>query len=198
MTLETKDIVAKFLEEHPKQEYYAITYASNDDDSQPTLIYPLNEDELEEFKLRKKELEEEDFSWAEVVSDEETDSLSKYASYIDFFGRYFFIEEVDLENKYYVFKFKVALFDNAQSDPIFKNVRINLTLEEYATLLGWQLEHKDASFNGLNHDYPELYAKISEEAARLCSVDTLLWSYPKETYCIFMDEVKEDAGKMME
>ena len=191
--------IANYLATKPRTKHYLVEYNRDSDDFDPEDLKAFSEEQLALVQeLLAAAESENEYLW-ERLEDEE--SAKKYSflrmSGCDSFDE-FYPSNINLETPYYLYKFRLALFENGFGEkPRMLDCMVNLTDEEYATMLEWRLCFRHFDFHSLSYEYPELFKKLTHSFdSRFYALDFPPYGGP--AYLVEMTEIDEDVKKILE
>lgn len=101
---------------------------------------------------------------------------------------------VDLDTVHTKCKIKLAVFyDGLDSAPKIVDTHLIVTVEEYTSLLAWQLRNRRANFGDLHHDEPELFSVINQKIRDFWMDCGLVSPVATPIFAADLVELKEDA-----
>lgn len=101
---------------------------------------------------------------------------------------------VDLDTVHTKCKIKLAVFyDGLDNAPEIVDTHIIVTVEEYTSLLAWQLRNRRANFGDLHHDEPELFSVINQKIRDFWMDCGLVSPVATPIFAADLVELKEDA-----
>ncbi|MBR5824964.1 MAG: hypothetical protein IKY67_12595 [Paludibacteraceae bacterium] len=194
--------IAAFLANKPREQYYEVQYLRyvdeyEVDDMEPCFLKKFTEEQLEKIREIIETCKTEDVPFWEVIEDykpEDIEFLQKEAPD----NSVLVPNGVNLENPYHVYKFKMAVFYNGiEKEAKIYEFNVELTDEEYITLVDWKICNRHSGFNFLRCCNLELFKKLSNRFESAFSFD-FGPTYYAPTYAIEMTEIEEDAKKIQE
>lgn len=101
---------------------------------------------------------------------------------------------VDLDTVHTKCKIKLAVFyDGLDNAPKIVDTHLIVTVEEYTSLLAWQLRNRRANFGDLHHDEPELFSVINQKIRDFWMDCGLISPVATPIFAADLVELKEDA-----
>lgn len=175
---------------------YEVEYIEFDefDDIEYSLVKLIDDQQRAEVEGIIAECEKDDIPMWEYCDAEGIPEFLKGGG--DYYG---YPNKVLLDTPYIRIKVKVAVFlGGLDSAPSVHDGCIYLTIEEYTSLLSWQMRNRHANYGDLHHDEPELFSIINGYVRNFW-VDKVggMPVSPISTpiYAVDLVEVKEDAMK---
>ena len=201
-----KIIISNFLASKPREVNYEVQYLQfvgyydniEVDGIEPSVLKKLTDEQIEIIRQVNEKCKKEELNFWEVIEEEGADKYEFLQTKSCDIHTSLVPNGVDLDNPHYMYKFKIAIFaDNLEDQPKVHEFSIDLTDDEYAKLLDWQLCNWYSGFNFLRNREPELFQKMSNRIENGFTPDwcpTML----APTYAIEMTEVKADARAIFE
>lgn len=201
-----KAAIADYLKTKPRETYYEVQYLryipSNDgydvDGFEPSYLKKFTPEQMELVKsVMEKVNAGEAYLWeaieemgAEKFEFLQTEPMDSYSSLDP--------NKVDLDTPYYMYKFKMAVFyDGIDAQPKVYEFLLDLTDEEYITLVGWAMCHRGCGFNILFIYHAKLYHKLLHAFNNRFSKE-MFPAVSAPTYAVEMTEIEEDAKMIIE
>ena len=201
-----KIIISNFLASKLREINYEVQYLLfteyydniEVDGIEPSVLKKLTDEQIEIVRQIKDKCKKEELNFWEVMEEEGVDKYEFLQTKSGYIHHSLVPNGVDLDNPHYMYKFKIAIFaDNIEDKPLVREFSIDLTDEEYAKLLDWQLCNWNSGFNFLRNREPELFKKMSARFENCFSTDWAPTHYAP-AYVIEMTEVKADARAIFE
>lgn len=191
--------IANFLASKSATKRYLVEYRRDCDDFDPGCLFDLSEEQLALVKeLVALSVEEDEHLWAYFLEEE---FRQKYA-FLAFPGDDEFAEfyptRIDLDNPQPVYKFRLAYFHNGlEEKPRMIDCTVDLTDEEYASLLEWRLHFRHYDFHSLSYALPELFKKLTQAFDSVFYDHDCLPPFGGPAYLVVMSEVEEDVNQIL-
>lgn len=177
---------------------YEVEYVEFDevDNLEYSLIKLIDDQQRAEVERIVAECEKDDIPMWEYCDAEGIPEFLKGGG--DYYG---YPNKVLLDTPYIRTNIKIAVFlGDLDSAPSVHDGCIYLTIDEYTSLLSWQMRNRHANYGDLHHDEPELFSIINEYVRNFW-VDKVggMPVSPISTpiYAVDLVEVKEDAMKIL-
>lgn len=187
-------LAQEYMKAHPNDTLYPVTFDRPEDATRLIKLVKLSDVEVERYKVLEQEYDE---PWEEYEELIERLLMDESFPFVDPDNPWM-VANIELDPQHSYLFTMVVFYDGPDNPPVKAKININLSDEEYASLLAWRLDHiKDGniSFNLLRESLPVLFNKIST---------SLEWSYcdtlfrlSNVPYAVFMDEVEEDVAAIL-
>lgn len=197
------EIVTEYLKQKPRIPSYKVWY-EDCNDNEYTFLKPICEDDMADIIATSRQFDlDDECELAYIISEEsETFSDKKYFQMVGRFGYDLYITAIDLDKKYYCYKFRFAIFENGidQKPEIF-DAMLHLTDEDYIYLTVEHMIYPSFSLARLRKKRSELYddiCSIAEHMIREKEIETspVLDIIP-QLYLAEFTEIKEDAERLL-
>ena len=195
---ECESVVVNYIANKPRELRYVVNYYVNIgdgdvDEIEPSALKKFTDEQLEMLREIDKKSKEEDLPFWEILEEYDSEKFDFLKASLETDYPTLEIKDVDLDNPYSVYKFKIAIFwYGIDYKPQIKEIEIELTDEEYKDLLMWKIYNRDSGFNYLRHSERYLFDKLSNRFEDGFSDDYGPTLYAT-LYAIEMTEVEEDA-----
>ena len=198
-----ESVVANYIANKPRELRYAVNYYVNLGDGdvdgiEPSELKKFTNEQLEMLRVIDKKSKEEDLPFGEILEEHDYENFDFLKACLETDYSTLEIKDIDLDNPYSVYKFKIAIFwYGIDCKPQINEIEIELTDEEYKNLLMWKIFNKNSGFNYLRHSEPYLFNKLSNrfEDGFSCDYGPTLYA---PLYAIEMTEVEDDAKIILE
>ena len=201
-----KAAIAEYLKTKPREKYYEVQYLryipSNDgcdvDGFEPSYLKKFTPEQLELVKSVMEKVDAGDAYLWEAIEELDpekfeflqTPPMDSYSTLDP--------KMVVLDTHYHMYKFKMAVFyDGIDVQPDVYEFLVDLTEDDYTTLLGWMICHQGCGFNILCIYHPELYQKLLHTFNNRFSKE-IFPAVSAPTYAVEMTEIEEDAKMIIE
>ena len=197
------EIVTEYLKQKPRVPSYKVWY-EDCNDNEYTFLKPIREDDMADIIATARQFDPDDeCDLADIISEEsETFSDKKYFQMVGRFGYDLYITAIDLDKKYYGYKFRFAIFESGidQKPEIF-DAMLHLADEDYIYLTVEHMIYPSFSLAQLHKKRSELYddiCSIAEHMIREKQIETspVLDIIP-QLYLAEFTEIKEDAERLL-
>lgn len=197
------EIVTEYLKQKPRVPFYKVWY-EDCNDNEYTFLKPICEDDMADIIATARQFDPDDeCDLADNISEEsETFSDKKYFQMVGRFGYDLYITAIDLDKKYYCYKFRFANFENGidQKPEIF-DAMLYLTDEDYIYLTVEHMLYPSFSLARLRKKRSELYddiCSIAEQMIREKEIETsAVLDIIPQLYLAEFTEIKEDAERLL-
>ena len=197
------EIVKEYLKQKPRVPFYRVWY-EDCNENEYTFLKPINEDDMADILATARQFDPDDeCELAYIISEEsETFSDKKYFQMVGRFGYDLYITAIDLDKKYYCYKFRFANFEKGvEEKPEVFNAMVYLTDEDYIYLTAEHMVYPSFSLARLRKKRSAIYddicsiaeQMIREEGINRCGDDVL-----QHLYLVEFAEIKEDAERLLD
>lgn len=197
-----KPIVADYLKKKSRTDYYAVTYRryfydeTGCDDFTPEFLKCFTAEQMALVEELVAVCKEEGIDLYEAMGEDEKYNFLHQG--VDGGHWYLLPESVDLEKIYHRYGFKYGYFlESIEEQPRIFDMKLELTDEEYETLLVWRVKHQNVGFTSLRHDHPALYEKLATRFDRVFALMDEIPPHYAPTYVVEMTEVNNDAKAIL-
>ena len=205
------EMVEEFLKKKERRPYYLVSYYDDPEtNNEVELLKPLTDENIAEINTFldayiKENYAEEVENGGLLDTDFRKDIISEVIGELsekeflcntNMMGFYMEIIGINLYNKYYCYRIKVATFPNGMANaPEIIDININLPDDVYSYLLVEFMLNSELSFNKLRTKNEEVYGKISSYVDRFFHNCTYPLNVP--TYAVEFTEIIEDAQTLL-
>ena len=192
------ELARKYLNEHPKEDVYAVDYCRFDDDLKCCLLINFTKKEVDCLKFFHEELGysfmdmyySQKWEGEEDLDDERRNILMGVLKKVDY-EYCLMVDNIDLTKHLKAYKFRRALFFNGIDEkPELSGFVDVINDEDYEKLLALKMQDRDLCFNKLRNILPDVFESISQAAEY---IDEILLDRLSAPYAVEMTEVEEDV-----
>ncbi len=183
-----------YLRNKKATRYYEVGYMMEDCDVFEHLM-PLNDEQLAEFKAIVAECKAQDLELQYYFDDERL--LPEHLR-LEKPGYYEVPFSANLDKAYLRLDIRMAVFyGGIDKQPEVVDTAIITPMDEYASLLAWQLGNRRGGYNDLNYYCPELYKSVEERIrCRFADLD-MVAPIATPTFAVELTGLRNDALELV-